>query len=162
MLTARRGASLSQNKKDWGMQGEKALGQRKRDVCGLRLFLPNPLFTSTGVTSRRTPFQKRTAEGLRRHPSSLCEVFIKLQWITPSSSYPHSASYTTASLFILVEQKAVSVSTSVKQGRQTDGFKGSRTNKSFVLFLCEGSKASNPQKEPSGLVNRTTLLCSSA
>lgn len=107
---------------------------------------PNPLFTSLGVKSSRAPFQNRQLKGLRRHPNPLCEVFIKLQWITPTSFYPYSPSYTTASLFILVEQKAASVSTSVKRGRQTDGFKGSRKNKSFVLFLCEGSKASNPQK----------------
>lgn len=40
--------------------------------------------------------------------------------------------------FISVEQKAASVSTSVEQGGQTGGFKGSQKDKSFLLFVSEG------------------------
>lgn len=110
-LAARRGASRSQRERLREEGRGKAVGQRERDVYSLRLSLSNPLFTSLGVKSSRAPFLNRQLRGWEGTPALFCEVFIKLQWITPLAL----PSYATASLFISVEQKAASVSTSVER-----------------------------------------------
>lgn len=70
-----------------GGDGFDAKKETERRVYGPRLFLsPNPLFYFFFFFLLRwvsnleePPSEEQTAEGLRRHPKPLCEVFIKSQ-----------------------------------------------------------------------------------
>lgn len=82
----------------WGVQKGWQLWHKERDrktcLWPKAFPSPNPLlffFLLRWMSDlEEPPSEEQTAEGLRRHPKLLCEVFIKAQWLTATSSQPHS------------------------------------------------------------------------
>lgn len=97
-----------ERERDWGVQRGRRLWRKERDrktcLWPKAFPSPNPLFyffffffLLRWVSNlEEPPSEEQTAEGLRRHPKPLCEVFIKSQWLAATSSQLHSLpSYTT-------------------------------------------------------------------
>lgn len=140
------GPSRSQRENDWGAQEEKASRQRKRQrkrcIWPEAFPFSNPLFTSLGVKPRRAPFQKQTAEGLRRHPSPLfARYLLDYNESHPLPLTPHSPLlYHSIPLHLRRTKGRLCIHFS--QAGKADGFKGGvGKNKSFVLFLREGVRS---------------------
>ena len=125
-LTARRGASRSQREKDWGARRENASGQRKklRKRCRRLEAFPSLIPLLHPWVSNEPPSQNRQLWAWEGTPTLSARYLLNDNESHPPPPYPRSPPHTAASLFLSVEQKAASVSTSVERGRQTDRFKG--------------------------------------
>lgn len=155
----------SQNKeKVWGLQREKTIGQRKSQKCIQLLSFANPLFISLGVKSGKFPLQNRQLRGWEGILNLLVTYLLKHNELRPP---PLTLSFFSAPqhpLFSVWKNNRPSLYPLQlsREGRQMDLMENEKQKSPSSFFVCDGSKARHPPKEPNGLVNRTTRLCSSA